>query len=69
LSFYEAKAVFEAFVWGTNPFDQFGVELGKVLATDIRQQIAQKDEQETIDFGNADPITRFYLKTLLAGKL
>ena len=30
-------------VWGINSFDQWGVELGKVLATDIAQRLASGD--------------------------
>ena len=69
LSFYEAKTVFEAFIWGINPFDQFGVELGKILASDIRKQMAKKNEKAEADFGTVDPITRFYLETLLTSKI
>lgn len=69
LSFYEAKTVFEAFIWGINPFDQFGVELGKVLAGDIRKQMVQKNEKADADFAAADPITRFYLEALFRSKI
>jgi glucose-6-phosphate isomerase len=68
LSFYEAKTVFEAFVWGINPFDQFGVELGKTLATDIRKQIALKNQNHEHRFDGVDPITGFYLETLFSSK-
>jgi glucose-6-phosphate isomerase len=68
LSFYEAKTVFEAFVWGINPFDQFGVELGKTLATDIRKQMALKNQNHEYCFDDVDPITGFYLETLFSGK-
>jgi glucose-6-phosphate isomerase len=68
LSFYEAKTVFEAFVWGINPFDQFGVELGKTLATDIRKQMALKNQNNEHRFDSVDPITGFYLETLFSGK-
>jgi glucose-6-phosphate isomerase len=64
LSFYEAKTVFEAFIWGINPFDQFGVELGKTLASDIRKQMALKNQDNEHGFYDADPITRFYLESL-----
>ncbi len=67
LAFYEAKTVFEAFIWGTNPFDQFGVELGKTLATDIRNQTAIKNQSTEHSFDGTDPITRFYLETLFTG--
>ncbi len=68
LSFYEAKTVFEAFVWNINPFDQFGVELGKTLATNIRKQMAIKNQSSEHLFNDVDPITRFYLETLFSGK-
>jgi glucose-6-phosphate isomerase len=68
LSFYEAKTVFEAFLWEINPFDQFGVELGKTLATDIRKQMALKNQNKEHRFDGVDPITGFYLETLFSGK-
>ena len=66
LAFYEAKTVFEAFVWGINPFDQFGVELGKVMATDIRKEMAEKNKNPEYRFDNRDPIKEFYLKALFS---
>ena len=33
VALYEHRTVVQAAVWGINPFDQFGVELGKQLAT------------------------------------
>jgi glucose-6-phosphate isomerase len=69
LAFYEAKTVFEAFIWGINPFDQFGVELGKILATDIRKEMAMKNQDQSHTFENVDPITKFYLDTLFSDGL
>jgi len=40
LALYEHRTAIQGFVWNINSFDQFGVELGKVLATDIRTMIA-----------------------------
>ncbi|MBW1749060.1 MAG: glucose-6-phosphate isomerase, partial [Deltaproteobacteria bacterium] len=68
LAFYEAKTVYEAFIWGINPFDQFGVELGKTLAKDIRKQMATKNRDQKHTFDDTDPITRFYLETLFYDK-
>lgn len=65
LAFYEARTVFEAFVWGINPFDQFGVELGKKLADGIRKEMAAKNGDKGHGFDEADAITQFYLKKLL----
>ncbi len=69
LAFYEARTVFEAFVWGTNPFDQFGVELGKSLADEIRHIIAAHNTGGTDDPAGIDPVSRYYLKMLFDGKL
>jgi len=69
LAFYEAKTVFEAYVWGINPFDQFGVELGKKLASGIRKEMAAKNQDTDHRFDQSDAITKFYLETLFSGKL
>ncbi len=66
LSFYEAKTAFEAFLWGINPFDQFGVELGKQLASGIRKNMADRNENAGKDFVNTDPIVKHYLEKLFS---
>ncbi len=35
LALYEAKIVFQGFCWNINSFDQEGVQLGKILATEL----------------------------------
>jgi glucose-6-phosphate isomerase len=65
LSFYEARTVFEAFIWGINPFDQFGVELGKVMAGEVRKEMAARNQDAMHSSDSIDPITRFYLEMLL----
>lgn len=42
LALYEHKVFVQGVVWGINPFDQWGVEYGKVLATGIAQELAGK---------------------------
>ncbi len=73
LSFYEARIVFEGFILGINPFDQFGVELGKVLASDIRQEIFLKNQslKKKLDYGfdHLEDAKKFYLETLFKGSL
>lgn len=70
LSFYEAKTVYEAFIWNINPFDQFGVELGKTIAKGIRQEMAMKNKNSNYAFENVkDPVVRFYLGMLYEGEL
>ncbi len=69
LSFYEARTVFEGFILGINPFDQYGVELGKILASDIRAEFKQKNEDENYEFDSQDSATQFYMETLYKGTL
>ncbi len=69
LAFYEAKTVYEAFIWGINPFDQYGVELGKTMATDIRDEMVRKNKNPDYRFDNRDPIKKFYLETLFKKSL
>ncbi len=39
LALYEHKVFVQGLIWGLNPFDQWGVEYGKVLATDITAEL------------------------------
>lgn len=40
LALFEHRTAVEGFIWGINSFDQWGVELGKVLAKGIRKQLS-----------------------------
>lgn len=44
LAIYEAKIVFQGFVWNINSFDQEGVQLGKILATRILESMKGRVE-------------------------
>jgi glucose-6-phosphate isomerase len=57
LAFYEHRTFTNAVLLGINPFDQFGVELGKTLAKAI-------DSGEELDF---DPSTRALIDRALPG--
>ena len=39
LAIYEHRTATQGFIWGLNSFDQWGVELGKVLAKQVRAQL------------------------------
>jgi len=39
LAIYEHRTAVQGFIWGLNSFDQWGVELGKVLAKKVRSQL------------------------------
>ena len=68
LAYYEAKTIYEAFLWGINPFDQFGVELGKVTAGPLRDEMAARNQTPQHDFAGIDPINRHYLRLLFGGR-
>lgn len=42
LALYEHRVAVEGFIFGINSFDQWGVELGKVLAKDVRSVFQAK---------------------------
>ena len=44
---YEHKVFTQGVIWGINSFDQWGVELGKVLATRIASELAAPDGRRT----------------------
>lgn len=48
LSIYEHRTATQGFLWDINSFDQWGVELGKKLAIDIRSKFlqARNDQQD-----------------------
>ncbi len=46
LALYEHRTAVQGFIWQLNSFDQWGVELGKVLAKGIRQSMLQLHEQK-----------------------
>lgn len=47
LAIYEAKIVFQGFIWNINSFDQEGVQLGKVLASRFLGAMEQGAESDT----------------------
>ena len=42
LALYEHRTAVQSFIWNTNAFDQWGVELGKVLAKNVRSTFATR---------------------------
>lgn len=40
LALYEHRVAVQGFMWNVNSFDQWGVELGKVLANKVRSQLS-----------------------------
>ena len=66
LAIYEHRTAVQGFIWDINSFDQWGVELGKKLATDVKNHIldARKDGKE-IDAGNpaTNRLLNYYIQS------
>lgn len=63
LAIYEHRIAVEGFVWGINSFDQWGVELGKSLASQVRKQLhASRKKGESVEgfnFSTTKLLTRY----------
>eukprot|EP00560_Eucampia_antarctica_P000082 CAMPEP_0197831860 /NCGR_PEP_ID=MMETSP1437-20131217/12494_1 /TAXON_ID=49252 ORGANISM="Eucampia antarctica, Strain CCMP1452" /NCGR_SAMPLE_ID=MMETSP1437 /ASSEMBLY_ACC=CAM_ASM_001096 /LENGTH=564 /DNA_ID=CAMNT_0043434967 /DNA_START=186 /DNA_END=1880 /DNA_ORIENTATION=+ len=65
LAIYEHRTAVQGFIWGINSFDQWGVELGKVLATQVRSQLnASRTNQAQVQGFNSS--TSALLEAFLA---
>jgi len=49
LAMYEHKVFVQAVIWGINPFDQWGVEMGKVIATGMLEVLADPESASGLD--------------------
>jgi glucose-6-phosphate isomerase len=59
IALYEHKVFVESVLWGVNAFDQWGVELGKKLASELTEAVANPD-----GFQGGDAATRGLLDTI-----
>uniref|UniRef100_A0AAV1V8Z4 Glucose-6-phosphate isomerase n=1 Tax=Peronospora matthiolae TaxID=2874970 RepID=A0AAV1V8Z4_9STRA len=67
LALYEHRTVVQGAIWGINSFDQWGVELGKVLAKQVRAQLsASRNENAPVEGFNS--ATTSMLEAYLAHK-
>jgi glucose-6-phosphate isomerase len=69
LAYYEAKTVFEGLILNINPFDQFGVELGKQNAKSIRNEIKEKNENTDYKINSINEASKFYFYMIFSKKL
>jgi glucose-6-phosphate isomerase len=53
IALYEHRVFVEAAIWGINAFDQWGVELGKELATGLQPVIEGRQSAEGLDASTA----------------
>lgn len=59
LAFYEHRTFTQAVLSGINPFDQYGVELGKEMATQLMPALEGKDWPKDLDGSTARWLNRF----------
>jgi glucose-6-phosphate isomerase len=60
IALYEHKVFVQGVVWDVNSFDQWGVELGKVLATQIAREIASDGEPALAHDASTNALIRRY---------
>lgn len=65
LALYEHRTAVQGFVWGINSFDQYGVQLGKVTADSIRDQISQLRKNPASAMGDFNSSTIALLEAYL----
>jgi glucose-6-phosphate isomerase len=69
LALYEHRVAVQGFVWNVNSFDQWGVELGKVLANRVRAQlhtVRTSQDPSAVDETHFNPSTSFLLHKYLS---
>ncbi len=64
LALYEHRTAVQGFIWGVNSFDQWGVELGKVLAKQVRGQL-QRSRTGGTAIAGFNPSTEALLREYL----
>jgi glucose-6-phosphate isomerase len=57
LALYEHRTFCSSQLWGINPFDQWGVELGKEIGTEILARLTDSDKDSDMDAATERLIT------------
>jgi glucose-6-phosphate isomerase len=58
IALYEHKVLVQGTVWDVDSFDQWGVELGKVLAGKVTEEIEAADEPELVHDSSTNALIR-----------
>ncbi|MFZ9039348.1 MAG: glucose-6-phosphate isomerase [Gammaproteobacteria bacterium] len=61
IALYEHKVFVQSVIWNINPFDQWGVELGKQMATTLIEPLSNNEQSDGFD-----PSTNGLLEAILA---
>jgi glucose-6-phosphate isomerase len=62
IALYEHSVYVQSVIWGINAFDQWGVELGKRLATQLLPALG--DDEDGLEVAVHDPVTRALLEQI-----
>ena len=60
VALYEHQVFVEGAIWGINPFDQWGVELGKTQAKELLGTITRPEAPDTHDDSSTDALVAWY---------
>ncbi|MDL9937980.1 glucose-6-phosphate isomerase [Gordonia sp. ABSL1-1] len=60
IALYEHQVFVEGMIWGINPFDQWGVELGKTQAKELLGVITDAAAPSAADDSSTDDLVRWY---------
>jgi len=66
VALYEHKVFVQGVIWGIDSFDQWGVELGKVLATRIAGELSDPSEDVAVEH---DPSTTALIRRYRARRV
>jgi glucose-6-phosphate isomerase len=59
IAMYEHKVLIQGAIWDLNSFDQWGVELGKVLGNDVLDVITGDKDDTQLDSSTASLVEKF----------
>ena len=62
IALYEHRVFVQGVIWGLNSFDQFGVELGKVLASEILKEIQRGGPEPGRHDSSTESLVRRYVR-------
>ena len=63
VALYEHSVFTQGVIWNINSFDQWGVELGKVLANQVTPELQSKEELELKDDSSTNTLIRRYRRS------
>jgi glucose-6-phosphate isomerase len=66
VALYEHKVFVQGAIWRINPFDQWGVELGKALATRIAPELTARDEPRLTHDSSTNALIRRFRRSASA---